>query len=105
MNKEKIEDENLEGVTPLQFCCPNCGSNAVASFEGAEGDWDHGLYHVYHREECMDCLTRFTTVLHPVWLEDVDVPKSPEEVARRRQEHVDSYKVHDASNLRSATKH
>lgn len=95
MNTKKVERKSLQGVTPLHFCCPNCGSMAVCSFESPEGEWDHGLYHVYHQEECMDCLTRFTTVLHPVWLEDVDVPASSEEVARRRQEHTDSYQIHD----------
>lgn len=47
------------------------------------------MYHAQYREECVDCRTTFTTVLQPVWLEDVDVPQTVAEASRRRQKHID----------------
>jgi hypothetical protein len=88
-SERTIQRENLKRVTAMPFCCPNCGSNSITCFESPQGEWDHGMYHAWHREECLDCQTTFTTVLHPVWLEDVDVP-TPEEAARRRQKHIDA---------------
>ena len=74
--------------TAIPFCCPNCGSQNITSFECLNGEFDHGLYHLWQREECGDCQTIFTTVLQPVWLEDVDVPPTAAEKEERRKRHI-----------------
>jgi hypothetical protein len=79
---------NVEKRTAIPFCCPNCGSQNISSFESPEGEFDHGLYHVWLNEECGDCQTTFTTILHPVWIENIDVPITAAEKAERSKRHI-----------------
>ena len=96
-SKTGAKRENPERVTALQLCCPNCGSDFITTFESPGGEWSGGVYHAW--QECVECQTTFTTILHPVWLEDVDVPKTREEASRRRQKHIDQCLIEPDSGM------